>query len=60
VGWLVLTRRERQRILIGDHVVIEVISARWGEAKIAIQAPEEIAIHRQEVRKRIERERGAE
>ena len=28
--------------------------------KIAIQAPEEIAIHRQEVRKRIERERGAE
>jgi carbon storage regulator len=53
---LVLCRRECQRILIGDHVVIEVVKARGGEARLAITAPREIPVDREEVR--IKRERG--
>jgi carbon storage regulator len=53
---LVLCRRECQRILIGNHITIEVIKARGGEVRLAITAPREIPVDREEVR--IKRERG--
>lgn len=51
---LVLCRLESERILIGDHVVIEVIKARGGEVRLAITAPREIPVDREEVRIRRE------
>jgi carbon storage regulator len=53
---LVLCRRECQRILIGNRITIEVIKARGGEVRLAITAPREIRVDREEIRMRIERE----
>jgi carbon storage regulator len=47
---LVLCRREYQRILIGQHITIDVIKARGGEVRLAITAPREIRVDREEVR----------
>lgn len=47
---LVLTRKRGERILIGDEIVVSVESVdRFGKVRIGVQAPREIAVHREEV-----------
>lgn len=46
---LVLSRKKRQRIMIGDDIVIEVIEVRNGIVRIGIQAPKEVPISREEI-----------
>lgn len=50
---LVLSRRQRERIMIGDTIVVEVIEIRGDVAKIGITAPADVAVHREEVFLRI-------
>jgi carbon storage regulator len=53
---LVLTRERDERIMIGDDIVIEVLAV-WSETvRLGIEAPKEIRVDREEVRRRIERE----
>lgn len=52
---LVLTRKIRQRILIGKDIVIEVIEIGNREVRIGIDAPKDMPILREEVRRRTER-----
>lgn len=58
MGFLVLTRRPGERILIGNDIVIEVMETHGGQCRIGIQAPKEIAVHREEIATRIEREKA--
>ena len=58
-GRLVLTRREGQRIIIGDgaeRITITLQSATEGESVLAFQAPSGVPIHGEEVFARINRE----
>lgn len=48
-GKLVLTRKPHERIVIGDDIVIEVVAIRGKFVRLAITAPTEVSIHRQEV-----------
>jgi carbon storage regulator len=61
---LVLTRKTFERLLIGDNVVIEIISAKSGKVKLGIDAPEDVRVAREEIddpegaRERIAKKRG--
>jgi len=53
---LVLTRRKGESMLIGDNIEVTVISINGGQVKIAIDAPMDINIVRDElVRERKEK-----
>lgn len=53
---LVLTRKRGESIVIGDSVKVTVNTIGKDRVKLGIQAPVEIAIHRQEVAQRIDQE----
>ena len=46
---LVLARKTGQQIVIGDSIVVTVLSIRAGQVRLGIDAPRHIPIHRQEV-----------
>lgn len=47
---LILQRKEGQAIYIGDDIVITLVSSEKGRARIAIQAPSDVSILREELR----------
>lgn len=53
---LVLTRRMGESICVAGGVTITVLSAQNGRARIGIDAPPEVAVHRSEIQQKIERE----
>lgn len=53
---LVLTRRVDQSIVIGDEIVIKVVSIDEGRVRLGISAPADVGILRQEVYEAIQRE----
>ena len=46
---LVLSRRKGQKIVIGNEIVIEVISVSGDGVRLGISAPKETSVHRFEV-----------
>ena len=46
---LVLTRRSRQSIMIGDDIEVTVLSNDGVKVRLGIQAPAEVPVHRTEV-----------
>jgi len=50
---LVLARREGESLRIGPDVRITVVRLGSGQVKLSIEAPEELAVHREEVWERI-------
>jgi len=46
---LVLTRKVGEKVMIGDEVVIEVVSVEKGEVRLGIIAPKDVQVHREEV-----------
>jgi len=55
-GMLILTRREGETIMIGDEVSVTVLSIKSNQVRIGINAPREVAVHRQELYERIQKE----
>lgn len=53
---LVLTRKIDQSIMIGDGIRIVVVDVRGDQVKIGIDAPRDIAVHREEVYQEIQAE----
>lgn len=56
---LILGREIGQSILIGNDIVVTVLSTRGMQVRIGIAAPKEVEVHREEVYERIQRERQA-
>lgn len=50
---LVLTRRHGESVRIGSDVRVTVVAATGGQVRIAIDAPEEIGIFREEIFERV-------
>ncbi len=56
---LILTRKLNESLKIGDEVTVTVIGINGNQVKIGIDAPNEVAVHREEIYKRIQAEQEA-
>jgi len=56
---LVLSRKQDEKIIIGDSITLMVISIQGDKVRLGIEAPKHVSIHREEVYQAIQRERGA-
>lgn len=54
---LVLSRKESEKIMIGKDIVIQVVALSPGKARIGIEAPKNIEVHREEIYEKIQLER---
>lgn len=46
---LVITRKNGQKIMINDNIIITVVDAKNGQCKIAIDADRDVKIYREEI-----------
>ena len=56
---LTISRREGERILIGDDIVIEVVEVSGGSVRVGITAPKAKRIYREELWERVKQENEA-
>ena len=57
---LILTRRVGESLMIGDDVTITVLGVKGNQVRIGVDAPKEVAVHREEILNRIEEAAAAE
>lgn len=50
---LILTRRVGETICIGDKITVTVLGIKGNQARLGINAPKEVGVHREEVAERI-------
>ena len=53
---LILTRRTNETLMVGDDVAITVLGVKGNQVRIGVNAPREIAVHREEIYDRIRAE----
>jgi carbon storage regulator len=57
---LILTRRVGETVVIGDDVTVTVLGVKGNQVRLGVNAPKEIAVHREEIFERIKREQAEE
>ncbi|ABQ13329.1 carbon storage regulator CsrA [Dichelobacter nodosus] len=50
---LILTRRVGETIIIDDQIKVTVLAVKGNQVRLGVQAPDEIAIHREEIYHRL-------
>lgn len=57
---LILTRRIGERLMIDDDVTVTVMGVQGNQVRLGINAPREVAVHREEIYRRIQLEKSAD
>lgn len=53
---LILTRRVGETVMVGDEVTITVLGVKGNQVRLGINAPKDVAVHREEIYQRIKHE----
>ncbi len=46
---LILTRRINESLIIGDNVTVTILGVKGNQVRIGVDAPKDVAVHRQEL-----------
>lgn len=57
---LILTRRVGETVMIGNDVTVTVLGVKGNQVRVGINAPKNVAVHREEIFERIKREQQGE
>jgi carbon storage regulator len=57
---LILTRRVGETVMIGNEVTVTVLGVKGNQVRIGVNAPKDVAVHREEIYERIKREEDTE
>ncbi len=53
---LILTRKVNETLMVGDDVSVTALGIKDGQIRIGINAPRDVAVHRQEIYEKIKQE----
>jgi carbon storage regulator len=56
---LILTRRAGESVMVGNDITITVLGVKGNQVRIGINAPKDVAVHREEIYERIQSEKSA-
>jgi carbon storage regulator len=51
---LILTRKVHESLMIGDDVRVTILEVKGTQVRIGVSAPKDVAVHREEIYKRIQ------
>ena len=57
---LILTRRVGETVMIGNDVTVTVLGVKGNQVRVGVNAPKDVAVHREEIYERIKREEDSE
>ncbi len=53
---LILTRRVGETLMIGEEVTVTVLGVKGNQIRLGVNAPKDVAVHREEIYNRIQGE----